>query len=566
MDRDLSIAAFNAENFYLLLDADYDRAALEALDESVYLSMNASIYNPNKEREKIAQIAHTILDEDFDLVGLCEVGGMETLRAFNRIYLSDRYDCFLHEENSKRGIFVGALAKKGRFPRMRAVNVPVSFSRNLLRLDLGAAGGGLEVLVVHLKSQHGPDRGLAQRVQEVKALSSLVRRRNSVVMGDFNGVLIRGEQQFEYEPFLALPFRDVLEAVGVPAEMRRTHYHFSPGPSFNQLDYIFCSNDVEVLEARVLEGDIPLNRRQRDALPSDHLFIAARIRPSIDGRGAGTTAPEPVPERGSPFAPEAPLAGDALVESCLSHQERVFRFLFRMLRDEALARDALQETYARALANIGKFRGQSGLGTWLLAIARNEAFRAMGNRKRDLRKLELLRREENARPSLARVDERERESILVRVKDGCLYALLHCLPFSQRCAFILLALDGLPAKDAAAILKKSENAARVLESRARASIRRFLCSHCEFLSSEPSCRCENMIGFAMKRSLAGKLGADGGQAAAAAGMRSFRDEIALLRTLNVPRQSEPVRVGPWLRRRGLFLDWPRSMVYKWIST
>jgi endonuclease/exonuclease/phosphatase family metal-dependent hydrolase len=279
----IHLASFNAENFYLLLDADYGREELEALGEDEYLAMNASIFNPNKDRGKIAEIARIILEEDFDLVGLCEVGGMESLAAFNRIYLGGRYDCHLHEENSRRGIFVGALVKAGRFPGARALNVPGPFSRNLLRLDLGPGGGELELFVLHLKSQAGADRGLEQRIWEVERLASLARTRNCVVMGDFNGILIRGEAQFEYEPFLSLPFADVLETVGVPPEKRRTHYHFGPEPNFAQLDYIFCTPDVEVLDAGVIEGEIPLNRRQRSLLPSDHLFIRALIRPPEGG-------------------------------------------------------------------------------------------------------------------------------------------------------------------------------------------------------------------------------------------------------------------------------------------
>jgi len=277
VNKPLRIAFFNAENFYLLLDRDMSREELEALEEDEYLAMNSSIFNPNKERAKIAEIARIILDEDFDLIGLCEVGGMETLAAFNRIYLSEGYECRLHEDNSRRGIFVGALLKKGKFPRARAINVPGDFSRNLLRLDLGPEGGNLIVFAVHLKSQHGEDRGLGQRVREVARRSELVPRRKCVVMGDFNGILIRGEHQFEYGPILELPFRDVLEAVGVAPDKRRTHYHFGKEPNFTQLDYIFCSDDILVMEAGVIEGEIPLNRSQRQLLPSDHLFITALI-------------------------------------------------------------------------------------------------------------------------------------------------------------------------------------------------------------------------------------------------------------------------------------------------
>lgn len=277
MTHTLHIASFNAENFYLLLDSDYGREELDALDDRRYQAMNASIFNPNKDRAKIAEIARIILENDFDLVGLCEVGGMQTLDAFNRIYLDGRYECYLYEENSNRGIFVGALLKKGRFPGARARNIPGTFSRNLLKLDLGKEGGDLEIFVVHLKSQHGEDQGIDRRIDEIERLCSLVRPRKCVVMGDFNGILIRGLHQFEYESFLGLPFCDVLAAVGIPPEQRRTHYYFGKGKHFSQLDYIFCTHDIEVADAGIIEDAIPSNREERARLPSDHAFLRAII-------------------------------------------------------------------------------------------------------------------------------------------------------------------------------------------------------------------------------------------------------------------------------------------------
>jgi len=247
--QQLHIASFNAENFYLLLDGDYSREELDALDEASYLAMNSSIYNPNKDRSKIAEIARIIIENNFDLIGMCEVGGLQTLDAFNRIYLENRYDCYLFEENSTRGIFVGALLKKGRFPGARVRNMSGSFSRNLLKLELGKKGGSLEDFALHLKSQRG----------------------------DFNGILIRGMHQFEFERFLELPFYDVLAAVGIPPAARHTHYYFGGGKHFSQLDYIFCTHDIDVLNAGVIEDAVPQNRDERNRLPSDHIFIRAKI-------------------------------------------------------------------------------------------------------------------------------------------------------------------------------------------------------------------------------------------------------------------------------------------------
>jgi endonuclease/exonuclease/phosphatase family metal-dependent hydrolase len=271
----LKIASFNAENFYLLFDRDLSRNELDALDGTEYRAMNPSIWNPNKDRDKIASIAETILENDFDVVGMCEVGGLETLDNFNRLFLGGRYDCYLYEENSTRGIYVGILLKKNRFPNAIARNVSGEFSRNLLRVDLGTEGGDLELFVVHLKSQRGEDNGIDFRIDEVKRLASLVRKERCVVMGDFNGILIRGMHQFEFEPFLALPLCDVLAAVGIPPLERRTHYYFGGGKKFSQLDYIFCTHDIHVVDAGVIEDAIPQTREQRDRLPSDHAFIRA---------------------------------------------------------------------------------------------------------------------------------------------------------------------------------------------------------------------------------------------------------------------------------------------------
>ncbi len=287
----IKLATFNAENFYMLLDKEYSQKEFAGLSHDAYMAMNSSIYNPNKALSKIAAIANTILNEGFDFVGLCEVGGMETLDNFNRLYLGGRYDCYLHEENSRRGIFVGALVKKGRFTAITARNMQGAFSRNLLRVTLVADGVELHVFVVHLKSHYGRDMGIEQRIEEVRQLSGLVSRHNCVVLGDFNGILIRGEHQFEFDRFLELPFRDVLEAMRVPPGSRFTHYYFRDGPRFNQLDYIFCSNDIIVVDGGMIADMIPTSFDERSRLPSDHVFLTATIVPGGAGGDARSVQP-----------------------------------------------------------------------------------------------------------------------------------------------------------------------------------------------------------------------------------------------------------------------------------
>jgi endonuclease/exonuclease/phosphatase family metal-dependent hydrolase len=274
----IKLATFNAENFYMLLDRDYSSEEFGLLSNEDYLAMNKSIYNRNKDLDKIGAIARTILDEDFDFVGLCEIGGLETLVNFNRYYLDSRYECHLHQENSTRGIFVGALVRVGRFSCVQAKNMASSFSRNLLKVTLRQGKTELIVFVVHLKSQYGEDLGIEKRIWEVRQLARLLRRHRCIVMGDFNGILIRGEHQFEFEPLMELPFRDVQEALGIPVPERFTHFYFGARPNFSQLDYILCSDDIEVVDGGPIADIIPLNYEQRSRLPSDHLFLKASVR------------------------------------------------------------------------------------------------------------------------------------------------------------------------------------------------------------------------------------------------------------------------------------------------
>ena len=55
------------------------------------------------------------------------------------------------------------------------------------------------------------------------------------------------------------------------------------------------------------------------------------------------------------------------------HNRLLFRVARGILRDDAEAEDAVQETYVRAFAGLAGFRGDARLGTWLTRIAINVA-------------------------------------------------------------------------------------------------------------------------------------------------------------------------------------------------
>ena len=254
MELPIRLAAFNAENFSLLLDKPYSRQELDALSEADYLAMNSSILNPNKERAKIAEIGVMVLRGGYDVVGLCEVGGRESLAAFNRLYLDNGYEVYLHEENSKRGIFVGALVKRPVFLGARGKYVG-GFRTKSAQTHRGQERGGVEIFVVHLKSQFGQDRGLEHRIREIEKLCSLVGHKNASSWGT-STAFSSPERPSSSTSRSSAAVPRCSRGDRNTAEQRRTHYHFGPEPHFTHWQHLLFNN-LQVIEAGVVEEIFP---------------------------------------------------------------------------------------------------------------------------------------------------------------------------------------------------------------------------------------------------------------------------------------------------------------------
>jgi len=64
---------------------------------------------------------------------------------------------------------------------------------------------------------------------------------------------------------------------------------------------------------------------------------------------------------------------DAMQALYLRHQIRVYRFVMRLVRNQATAEDVLSEVFLDVWRQAGSFEGRSAVSTWLLAIARFKA-------------------------------------------------------------------------------------------------------------------------------------------------------------------------------------------------
>jgi RNA polymerase sigma factor (sigma-70 family) len=128
-------------------------------------------------------------------------------------------------------------------------------------------------------------------------------------------------------------------------------------------------------------------------------------------------------EEPDPVLIRAAAAGDLAAFDALVrlYQQPVWRFLCRLVRDQALAEDLAQETFLRAYRKLDGFAHQSRFSTWLFQIARNAGIDALRRRDRESRLLEVP--EPGPRPSpeagaeidagLAALSPKLREAVLV---------------------------------------------------------------------------------------------------------------------------------------------------------
>src|SRR5688572_4194820 len=140
-------------------------------------------------------------------------------------------------------------------------------------------------------------------------------------------------------------------------------------------------------------------------------------------------------------------AGDeaACAELVAVHQRMVYGLAMNLLGDRDEALDLSQEVFLRVFRTIAKFRGESGLRTWIYRIAVNQA----RNRSRWWR-----RRHRSSQVSLDEHilqfgDPESTQDILpdrlLASKETAarIWQAMERLPFDQRTALILREVDGL---------------------------------------------------------------------------------------------------------------------------
>lgn len=154
----------------------------------------------------------------------------------------------------------------------------------------------------------------------------------------------------------------------------------------------------------------------------------------------------------------------AFAELVRRHQGGVRRVAARILLDEEEARDIAQLAFIRAWQNLRRYDCSWSFSTWLYRITSNlaiDALRARGTRDRT-HQVHLRLVGEVVHPEAPRaLQEGEVERIFCQ--------LASLLPPTQRQAFVLREVEGLPTREVAQIMGCSEATVRnhVFSARAR---------------------------------------------------------------------------------------------------
>jgi RNA polymerase sigma-70 factor (ECF subfamily) len=164
-----------------------------------------------------------------------------------------------------------------------------------------------------------------------------------------------------------------------------------------------------------------------------------------------------------------------LIRPC---ERSIYLLLLSLLKNEAEAEDAAQETAIKVYLNLHLFRGEAQFRTWVLSIARNEALGRL--RKQGIRREESLDAVTDDQtgdytPAIltswrevptAALEQKELGALLRKAIEG--------LPEIYRNIVLLRDIEEIDIRETATALGISEGAVKVRLHRARAMLQREL--------------------------------------------------------------------------------------------
>jgi RNA polymerase sigma-70 factor, ECF subfamily len=150
------------------------------------------------------------------------------------------------------------------------------------------------------------------------------------------------------------------------------------------------------------------------------------------------------------------------------HNQRLFRVLRALVRDDNEAEEIMQDAYVRAYEHLDQFAGRAKFVTWLTKIAVYEAYRRLKKREKTAdhdQCMEQLMASRDRSPEERTFDSEVRTLL----EDS-----IDSLPQEYRAVYMMRDVEELSTAETAECLDISEENVKVRLFRARAMIRRRL--------------------------------------------------------------------------------------------
>jgi RNA polymerase sigma-70 factor, ECF subfamily len=167
------------------------------------------------------------------------------------------------------------------------------------------------------------------------------------------------------------------------------------------------------------------------------------------------------------------LHGDlALFELLMRrHNQRVYRAIRSILRDDSESEDVMQDAYVRAYEHLAQFEGRAQFSTWLTRIAVNEALKRLAARgKLDPLDEERYEEEDGTMPFQSNSPTPESNASNSELKSLLEEAIL-TLPVAYRAVTVLRDVEEMSTAETAEVLSITETNVKVRLHRAHELLR-----------------------------------------------------------------------------------------------
>jgi RNA polymerase sigma-70 factor, ECF subfamily len=171
---------------------------------------------------------------------------------------------------------------------------------------------------------------------------------------------------------------------------------------------------------------------------------------------------------------ERAAAGDtAAFEQIMIHsQQRVMAMSWRMLGNEADARDACQEVFLRVYKYLGRFKQDQDFFAWVYRITVNVCRDMLKKRQQQNDRFGSLAADSPEEILEIPFEQEDPEQALIRTQRRELISrAITTLPFKERASIVLRDVEGLSTDEVARVLKSSSTTVRSQISSARRKIR-----------------------------------------------------------------------------------------------